>query len=203
MIHFIYPSDQLGSLVLLKEINQSFKTSDKLIKKEVIQFTDEKDLIFAPDKFKAKIISIGESFDQDQKELFKIVSKKAYQPFSLDQQRPLLERTYSTNSIIHIDLRVIHPHLASAIEGHPNKEFNSIHWNDLTLQILELAHHPSFQHINHFHISGYCPDRDRNMAILFQKGIHSHHLNSTQETHLYITSLLNNLFEIFRGALCP
>jgi len=140
-------------------------------------------------------LSVGENFLED-KAMLTGLANMHYEQRSLNQIEKLSTRDLKDNTIIHIDLRIIEPHRASAIEPHIKAPESYISWEDLMSDLLSIKH---TQKIQHFHISGLCPDRDRNIQLNIKSKHHTFHLNSTQETHQYTLGLMYNCMELLEG----
>lgn len=186
IIHLL--KDQLGSLYI----------QDALMpcKKEERVITHHRDHAEMATAISAQPgLSMGESFHED-KAMLTGLTHLPYEQRSLNKIEKLSTRDLKDNTIIHIDLRIIEPHRASAIEPHLIVPEFYISWEDLMADLLSIKNP---QKIQHFHISGFCPDRDRNIQLNIMSKHHSFHLNSTQETHQYTLGLMYNCMELLEG----
>ncbi len=181
-------SDQLGSLYI-----QDALMPCKKGERPITHHRDHTEMATAISAHPG--LSMGESFHED-KAMLTGLTHLHYEQRSLNQIEKLSTRDLKDNTLIHIDLRIIEPHRASAIEPHFIVPESYISWEDLMSDLLSLK---NTQNIQHFHISGLCPDRDRNIQLNIKSKHHTFHLNSTQETHQYTLGLMYNCMELLEG----
>ncbi len=136
-------------------------------------------------------IGIGESFEEDQKQL-KASKDLHYQCWGLSDETPLAKRSFEGPTLLHIDLRIVEPTKASAIADHTMIPSRYLRWEEVMQAILNLNH----QNIQAFHLSGYTPDRDRNIRLNHKQVPLNFHLHSFQETHQFTLALLYNCIEV-------
>lgn len=139
----------------------------------------------------AGIIGVGQSFTEDKHELQH--GPLAYTCLGIEDQTPVEQRNFTEASLLHIDLRLISPNQASAVESHLEVPNNYMTWEELMINILRLKDNP---HIKAFHLSGYCPDRDRGIDLHQENSPLNFHLRSSQETHQFTLALLYNCIEV-------
>lgn len=141
-------------------------------------------------------ISLGPSFSQEAP----ILSKRdtAYHALSFDSPSSLSERKIKGPHLIHIDLRIVDPKRASAVECHQEEGFPYLSWESLMIEILGRKDKKG---ITHFHLSGFSPMVDRNILLKLKKGIQTHHLQNTQETLLFLIGLIQNCAEVLNENL--
>ena len=129
-----------------------------------------------------KIVSIGPPLNGD------------ISVYGLDDETPLSQRSFSQHKTLQIDLRIIDPAHASAVETHTTIPSSYISWEALMVELQRT------KGLNHIHITGYAPDRDRTVMLGLAAGIKKFNLSSAQETHQFIMGLLYNAIEVVRDS---
>jgi len=185
MIEINFKENQLGSYYLKQDLIADLNVKYKDITTAHAQ---------------ANTIGIGQSFHDDQRDLQ--VGPLAYSCLGLEDSTPLSQRNFAKPTLLHIDLRIIDPSHASAIETHPinthdqdfkEKSNNYLSWEELMISILKLRENSQ---IKAFHLSGYCPDRDRRLQLNYKIVPLNFHLTCSQETHQFTLALLHNCIEV-------
>jgi len=178
MIELQFKANQLGSRYLRKDLLTDLPMPIKV--NEVMKASAV-----------AGIIGVGQSFDEDKKELQH--GPLTYISLGIEDQTPLEQRSLTKASLLHIDLRLINPDQAPAVEPHLEVPVKYLTWEELMIDILQLKDNSN---IKAFQVSGYCPDRDRGILLGSENSALNFHLKSSQETHQFTLALLYNCMEV-------
>lgn len=136
-------------------------------------------------------VAIGQSFQEDQFDLKS--SRLHYHSYGLEDETPLNQRSFHAPSLLHLDLKIVDPLKASAVESHNLPPQKYIKWEDLMKEVLGLS---DKVYLHAFCISGFCPDRDRSIGLNHKSNALHFHLNSSQETHQFTQALMYNCIEV-------
>ncbi len=179
-------SNKVTLYFLKEQLGSTFLRSDLLNLPDL----DIKEIKSLKEMKDTPCIAIGSTFSQDKDQLRQV----NYQCLGLENEMPLETRDFQKDTLLHIDLRIINPLTASAIEPHSNEAKSYRRWEELYLELQKT------QNLTQIIISGYCPDRDRTIGLRhkLEKKL-QFHLNSSQETHQFTLGLVYNAIEVLRG----